>query len=129
MTPREVVERFWQVMGTNDFAAASEMLTTDYVGIWPQSRELIRGRKNFAAINSAYPARGPWRFAINRLVAEGAEVVSDVAVTDGDMVATVISFHTVRGERIARQVEYWPDPYDPPAWRARWVETVEGGQA
>lgn len=128
MTPKEIVERFWEVMGTNDFAAASQLLTQDYEGHWPQSGEMIRGRENFAAINTAYPAKGPWQFTIHRLVAEGDSVVSDVTVTDSDLVATVVSFHTVRGEQIARQVEYWPDPYEAPAWRAKWVSTTEGGK-
>ncbi len=124
MTPKEIVERFWEVMGTNDCAAASQLLTQDYEGHWPQSGEIIRGRANFAAINTTYPAKGPWQFTIHRLVAEGDSVVSDVTVTDGDLVAGVVSFHTVRGEQIAHQVEYWPDPYEAPAWRAKWVSTT-----
>ncbi len=127
MTSKALVERFWEVMGTNDFTAASQLLTQDYEGHWPQSGEIIRGRENFAAINAAYPAKGPWQFTIHRLVAEGDSVVSDVTVTDSDLVVTVVSFHTVRGEQIARQVEYWPEPYEAPTWRAKWVGAPDGG--
>ena len=45
-------------MQTNDFAKASEWLSPDFEGFWPQSGELIVGRDNFAAINSYYPANG-----------------------------------------------------------------------
>jgi ketosteroid isomerase-like protein len=36
-----------------------------------------------------------------------------------------VAFSDVAGERIARQVEYWPEAYEPPAWRADFVERIE----
>lgn len=126
MSPREVVLNFWAAMGTNDFRAASEWLSDDYVGLWPQSGERIVGRANFVEINTNYPAHGPWEFEVRRIVAEHQEVVTDVSVRDGTTTAEVISFHSVRDGRICRQLEYWPDPYDPPSWRRRWVEIVSG---
>lgn len=126
-TAKEVVASFWQLMGTNDFRAASTVLSEDYELLWPQSAERVRGRENFAALNEAYPAQGHWQFHVNRLVAEGGEVVSDVSVTDGVSVARAITFSSVRGGLIARQVEYWPDPFQAPAWRRPWVERVDLG--
>lgn len=120
-SPRDIVLEFWRAMGTNDFHVAAEFLTEDYQGIWPQSGEVISGPADFAAVNAAYPAEGKWRFTVNRCIGDGDSVATDVTVTDGAMVATVISFHTVRGAKISQQVEYWPDPYDPPAWREKWV--------
>ncbi|KAB8141212.1 nuclear transport factor 2 family protein [Chloroflexia bacterium SDU3-3] len=121
---RQAVEAFWAAMNTNDFAAAALHLSEDFVLEWPQSRERIRGRANFAAINQSYPANGRWQFTIHRLVAEGAEVVSDVGVTDGSVHARAITFSTVRDGQIVRQIEYWPDAYEAPAWRAQWVERM-----
>ncbi len=125
MTPRDVVLEFWRLMGTNDFHAAAQMLSPDFEGRMPQSREVIRGRENFAAFNTAYPAAGPWLFTVNRCVAEAETVVTDVTVTDGAITATVVSFHTVRGGHITQQTEYWPDPYAAPEWRRDWVEIEE----
>ena len=119
--PRDIVARFWEVMATNDFVAASRLLSPDYRCIWPQSSEVIEGPDAFAAVNAAYPASGPWRFEVKRLVADGSKVVTDVDITDGDIQATAVTFHTVRGALISKQVEYWPDAYDPPAWRAAYV--------
>lgn len=120
---RIVVERFWAAMATNDFQAAAEWLHDDYVLEWPQSGERIVGRANFAAVNENYPAAGRWRFTINRLVAGDNIVVTDVRVTDGDVVAMAITFSTVQDGKIIQQIEYWPDPYDPSLWRKQWVET------
>ncbi|MEL7098808.1 MAG: nuclear transport factor 2 family protein [Pseudomonadota bacterium] len=125
MTPRAVVEGFWDTMADNDFAAASFCLTEDFEGYWPQSRELIRGRAAFSAVNTAYPAAGPWLFDVQNIVADANMVATNVAITDGDIEARAVTFHWVRGVLIHRQLEYWPDPYPAPAWRAGYVQIID----
>ena len=119
---KQVVLRFWAAMQSNDFKAAGEFLHDDYVLEWPQSGEWVRGRAHFVTINENYPANGRWEFAIHQLVAEAEQVVSYVSVTDGKIVARVITFSTVREGKIRRQTEFWPDPFEPAAWRIAWVE-------
>jgi ketosteroid isomerase-like protein len=119
---KQVVEKFWAAMQTNDYSSAGEFLHDDYVLEWPQSGERIRGRENFVAINTNYPAHGRWEFRIHRILAEGDEVVSDVGVTDGTIVGRAITFSTIRDGKIIYQIEFWPDPFEPPAWRTEWVE-------
>ncbi len=75
---RDVVKRFWAAMGANDFRAAGDCLHDDYVLDWPQSGERIRGRENFVAVNANYPAAGPWRVTVERLVADENGVASEV---------------------------------------------------
>lgn len=122
---RRVVERFWEAMKANDFRAAGELLHDEYVLEWPQSKERIRGRENFVAINENYPAEGTWSFTVHRIVADGGEVATDVSVTDGTQSARAVTFSEVRDGRISRQTEFWPDPYEAPEWRSRWIETAE----
>ena len=121
-TNLQVVANFWAAMQANDFRAAGEILHDDYVLDWPQSGERIRARDNFVAVNEHYPAAGPWRFTVHRIIADEDEVATEVSVTDGVVNARVITFSTIRDGRIARQTEYWPDPFEAAAWRARWVE-------
>ncbi|MEM7723870.1 MAG: nuclear transport factor 2 family protein [Pseudomonadota bacterium] len=123
MTPRDVVREFWDAMATNDFHAASLWLTEDFRLDWPQSGEIIQGRSAFAEINTAYPAKGLWQFDVRSTIADGQIVVTEVGVTDGVLHATALTFHTVRGDLISHQREFWPEPYDPPQWRAAWVTT------
>ncbi len=125
MTPKEVVMAFWEAMRTNDFSRAGEWLGEDFECFWPQSSEVITGRKNFEAINKYYPSHGDWSFEINSIVCEGDQVVTDVSVTDGIQKARAITFHTVKNNRIIRQVEFWPDEYEAPAWRSKWVKIVK----
>ena len=121
LAPHQVVRRFWRTMGTNDFDAASLCLTEDYRLHWPQSGEVVEGRANFAALNRAYPAHGPWTFDLRRMVGDGVQIVTEVSVSDGVRRDTALTFHTVRGSLIAMQREFWPEPFAAPDWRARWV--------
>ena len=124
MTPAVVVQEFWRLMATNDFASVASVLAPDFALEWPQSNERIRGSERFATMNAEYPAHGPWQFAINRLVATDSEVVTDVSVTDGVQHARAISFFTVIGGRITRLVEYWPEPFPARADRAHLTEPL-----
>jgi ketosteroid isomerase-like protein len=124
MNNRQIVENFWLTMETNDFYAAAQLLHDDYVLNWPQSGERIRGRENFAALNTSYPAEGRWRFKTNNIVTGNETVVTDVSVSDGTRQDRVITFSTIRDGKIWRQVEFWPEPFEAPAWRAQWVEKM-----
>ncbi len=118
---RQVVAQFWAAMQANDWVAAAALFADGYLLEWPQSGERIVGRTNFVAINANYPATGRWQFTVERVVVEDELAVTAVAVTDGAVNAQVITFSSVRGGQIVHQVEYWPDPFDAPAWRAAWV--------
>jgi ketosteroid isomerase-like protein len=125
MTATELAREFWRRMATNDFASVGAVLADGFVLEWPQTRERIRGAANFARMNHEYPAHGPWRFTVHRVVGGDGEAVSDVSVTDGVQVARAISFFHVEGGRIARMVEFWPEPYPAPANRAHLVEPLD----
>jgi len=121
----DVVREFYQRMNTNDFHLAGELLSDQFVLEWPQSKERIRGRENFIAVNAEYPASGRWVFTINRIVGNETEVVSDVSVTDGVQRARAITFSTVDNGRITSQVEFWPEEYPAPENRKHLVERLK----
>lgn len=121
---KQIVEQFWTVMQTNDFKAAGELLHDDYILEWPQSGERIRSRANFIAVNENYPAYGHWNFTVHRIIGEDDQVVSDVEVTDGVITGRAITFSIIRDGKIIHQIEFWPDPFDSPSWRAQWVEQM-----
>lgn len=121
----DVVREFYRRMNSNDFAYAAELLSADFVLEWPQSAERIRGRANFIAVNAEYPAQGLWHFTINRLVGNESEAVSDVTVTDGFIQARAITFHSLQGGLICKQVEFWPENYPAQANRRHLVEPLD----
>ena len=120
----EVVERFWELMSTNDFRSVGTVLSDDFILDWPQSGERIKGRKNFAAMNEEYPAHGRWRFSLNRIVGDDFEAVSDVFVTDGVQHARAISFFQVSNGKIISMEEFWPDPFPAAENRKHLVERM-----
>ncbi|MBL8051346.1 MAG: nuclear transport factor 2 family protein [Anaerolineales bacterium] len=124
MNNKQIIENFWATMATNDFYAVAQLLHDEYVLEWHQSGERIRGRDNFAAINTYYPTEGKWTFQINHIIAEDDLVVSDVNVSDGKVHDRVITFSTIRDGKIWKQIEFWPEPFEAPEWRAKWVEKI-----
>jgi limonene-1,2-epoxide hydrolase len=119
---KQVIEQFWATMNTNDFNVVGQLLHAEYVVEWPQSRERIRGRENFVAVNVNYPVTGRWHFTVHRIVAEEDQAVSEVTVNDDVVITRVITFSTIRDRKIIHQTEYWPDPFEAAAWRSKWVE-------
>ena len=119
-----IAREFWRLMATNDFDSVARVLAPGFVLEWPQSGERIRGAENFARMNAEYPANGPWRFTVHRIIGNDDEAVTDVGVTDGVQVARALSFFTVQAGRIVRLVEFWPEPMVAPAHRAHLVERM-----
>jgi limonene-1,2-epoxide hydrolase len=120
------MESFWAAMAANDWDAAAALFTDDVTIDWPCSGELISSPGAWAEIQRRYPAAGRWRFDVHRLVVEGQTAVSEATVTDGEQSARVVAFSEVDGDRIAHHVEYWPEAYEPPAWRSDLAQRVEG---
>jgi hypothetical protein len=120
-----IVEKYWDLMMTNDFRSVGSLLSDDFLLDWPQSHERIRGRDNLASMNEEYPAQGRWEFTVNRIVGNDTEAVSDVSLTDGVQKARVISFFIVSEKKIVRMVEFWPDDYAAPENRKHLVEKMD----
>ena len=121
-TNRRLIIELWQQLGRFDFAGAGELLHDDYVCEWPQSKERIRGRENFVALNSNYPGR--WSAQVKRVIVEGAQAASEVVLTYEDQTVSVVSFYEIRDGKIYREVDYWPESYAAPEWRTQWVELM-----
>lgn len=119
-----VVREFWRLMATNDFPSIASVLAPEFVMDWPQSGERIRGPDRFCRMNAEYPTTSRWRFRINRLVACGESVVTQVSLTDGRQSAEPVSFFTVHAGKITRLVEYWPEPFPPAENRRHLVEPM-----
>lgn len=117
-----LVEKFWGLMKTNDFRSVGSVLADDFVLDWPQSHERISGRDNYAGMNEEYPANGPWEFTVHRIVGNDVEAVSHASVPDGVQKARAISFFEIRDGKIAKMVEFWPEPSTPLENRKHLVE-------
>ena len=120
---RAALERHWTAAAAGDQDAEHEIYHDDAIVEYPQSRERIRGRRNVQALRSHHPGR-PSGFVVRRMLGEGDLWVTEYVITyDGRPVHTV-SIMEFRGDKVAREVQYFADPFEPPAWRAQWVEVM-----
>ena len=125
MSAREVLESFLAAMAANDWDAAAAHFADGFVVDWPCSGERITSRRDYAEVQRRYPAAGRWRFDVHAIVAEDDRAITELTVTDAEQSARAIFISDVAGDRIARQVEYWPEAYEPPGWRADLVERID----
>jgi len=145
LTNREVVEHFIDAMNANDLDRAGEHLADDFVADYPQSRERIRGKANRRAVVENYPGRAERDFAPGK---PGAIVGDDQWVMTPAMslvrlngsgerfTATgeinypsgerwhVVQLFELRGGKIAKLTTYFAPPFEPAAYRARFVERM-----
>jgi len=114
------VEKLWSLFDQFKFEETADLFHDEFIMIWPQTRELIRGRKNFILLNLNYP--GKWRCQIKKMVVEGDEISAEIHITDGNEVVICVGFYTLKDGKIWRGREFWPTPYDAPKGREEWVE-------
>lgn len=110
----------WRCFDERRFQDAAAFLAEDFEAVWPNTRERIRGARNFIALNEAYP--GVWRCTIKDIRATPDGVVTTTRISDGSLVLFAISFLEVKGGRITRAEEYFCDVIEPPFDRSRWAE-------
>jgi hypothetical protein len=114
------IARHFTLIG-RDNAAASEIYTEDAVLEYVQSRELIRGRADITASRDAYPGR-PTSFEVHRCVGNDGNVAVELTMhIEGDEPHPAVAVLDLRDGLVARERIYICEPWDPPAYRARWV--------
>jgi hypothetical protein len=95
----------------------------DFVMEMPQSGERISGRDTMRAFQEAYP--NPPKAKLRRIVGSGdlfvMEAFSDYGGDDTYNVVMVVEF---KDGKIRRETRYYAKPFEPPEWRAQWVEKI-----
>ncbi len=120
---RVALARHWAASDVNDFKAEHLIYADDAVLEYPQSRERLRGRANIQASRAAQPADK--RFTVRRVLGGGDLWISELVLTyDGRPVHVVSIMEFVDG-KVARETQYFADPFEPGASRAKWVEAMD----
>jgi len=112
-------------MRANDWDAAAAHFADGFVVDWPCSGERFTSREAYAEVQRRSPSAGRWTFAIHSLVADDDRAVTELTASDGDVSARAIFISEVKSDRIVRQLEYWPEAYEPPAWRGGLTERID----
>ena len=117
---RELAAELWRLFDAGRFRDALPLLAEDFEARWPNTRERIRGRENFIALNENYP--GVWRCAVRRIEECAGGVVTVTEIGDDRTALFAVSFFSVRDGRIAAAEEYFGDNGPPPFDRSAWAE-------
>jgi len=133
MDDNQMVARIREVYASGDMQeygkAMSEMAGEDLVLEWPQSGERIRGRDNIAKMNEGYQSNtGTTPKATLRRVLKPGEawiIESTIDYGDGTPVSSVSIIELGPDGKIARQTDYFANPFEAPAWRKQFVEQME----
>ena len=119
---RAALDRHWTASDANDFEAEHEIYREDAVLEYPQSGERIRGRRNIQASRAAQPNLK--HFAVRRVLGAGELWVTEYVLTyDGRPSYTVSIMEFLDGQ-VARETQYFADPFAPGPSRAQWVEQM-----
>jgi hypothetical protein len=105
-----------------DEVRASEIYADDAVLEFPQGGERIRGKASILAFRTAYPAS--LDFEIRRTIGCGDLWVNEYTIRYDGKPSRVVGMMEFRDDKVVRETVYVSEPWDPPAWRAQWVESM-----
>jgi hypothetical protein len=104
----------------DDIVRASEIYADDAVVEWPQGGERLRGKANIIEFRSTYPARQ--QFEVRRITGCNNLWVNEYTIRYDDTPVMVVGIMEFRDDKVVRERIYFGDPWEPPTWRAQWVE-------
>lgn len=149
MGDRRIVERYMQAVALDDFDSQDLLVHDDYLLLYPQSGERIRGREKRRAVTEGYPGRrerevrptvdhitgtddqcilkASWpAWSVVHLVGSTDEFTATGTIRHPDGYTWhVVSLLTVRDGKIWRETDYFAAPFDAPQWRSPYREGGE----
>ena len=118
---RSALARHWTDINDQDVVHA--IYHPDVVLEFPQGGERLVGLANVRAMREAYPA--PVSLQIGRIRGSGNLWVAENLITyNGATSLHATTIMEVRDGQVVRETIYFGDPWEPPAWRAEWVEPM-----
>jgi len=119
---REALNRHWAASDVSDFDVEHDIYRDDALLEYPQSSERIRGRHNIQASRMAQP--NSKRFTVRRIVGTGALWVTEFILAYDGQPSYSVSIMEFLDGKVARETQYFGDPFEPGPSRAQWVERM-----
>ena len=120
---RAALDQHWAASDADDFELEHSIYREDAVLEYPQSGERIRGRRNIQITRAKQPSKK--RFAVRRVSGSGDLWVTEFILTYDGKPSYTVSIMEFKGDKVARETQYFADPFVAPAWRAKWVERMD----
>jgi hypothetical protein len=81
------------------------------------------GRRNIQIARAEEPSKK--RFAVRRIIGSGDLWVTEYILTYDGKPSYTVSIMEFSGDKVARETQYFGDPFEASAWRAQWVERMD----
>ena len=120
---RAALDQHWAASDANDFRTEHLIYREDAVLDYPQSGERTRGRRNIEGQRASQPNKK--RFAVRRIIGSGDLWVTELILTYDGKPSHTVSIMELIGDKVARETQYFADPFVAPAFRAQWVERID----
>jgi ketosteroid isomerase-like protein len=120
---RAALDQHWAASDANDFETEHLIYLEDAVLEYPQSGERTRGRRNIQNQRASQPSNK--RFSVRRIIGSGELWVTEFILTYDGKPSYTVSIMEFKGEKVARETQYFADPFEAPAWRAQLVERMD----
>src|ERR1700692_1612353 len=120
---RAALDQHWAASDANDFETEHRIYREDAVLEYPQSGERTRGRNNIQGQRSSQPNKK--RFTVRRIIGGGDLWVTEFILTYDGKPSYTVSIMEFTGNKVARETQYFADPFPAPASRAQWVERMD----
>jgi hypothetical protein len=119
---RAELDQHWAASDANDFVTEHLIYREDAVLDYPQSGERTRGRNNIQGQRASQPSHK--RFTVQRIIGGGDLWVTELILTYDGKPTYTVSIMEFTGEKVARETQYFADPFVAPTFRAKWVERM-----
>ena len=119
---RAALDQHWAASDVNDCETEHLIYHEDAVLDYPQSGERTRGRSNIQNQRASQPSNK--RFAVRRIIGSGDLWVTEFILTYDGKPSYTVSIMEFRGDKVARETQYFADPFEAPAWRSQWVQRI-----
>jgi ketosteroid isomerase-like protein len=119
----QLLDRHWAASDAGDFDTEHDIYRDDAVLEYPQSRERIRGRHNIQQSRALQP--NAKRFEVRRMVGTASLWVSEFVLSYDGRPSYCVSVMEFVDGKVARETQYFSDPFAPGASRAHLVEPME----
>ena len=119
---RVTLDRHWAASDANDFEAEHDIYREDAVLEYPQSGERIRGRRNILSSRAAQPNRK--HFMVRRIIGANDLWITEYILSYDGRPSYTVSIMEFLDGKVARETQYFGDPFEPGPSRAQWVERI-----
>ena len=120
---RGLLDRHWAASNAGDQDAEHDIYAEDVVVEYPQSGEVIRGRRNIQELRTKYPA-AERTFTVRQITGAGEVWVTEYVLTYDGKPTYTVSIMVFDGGRVVHETQYFADPFEAPAWRNQWVQRI-----